>query len=80
MLLLESNDEGLRAACAAWLGDRAVVVKPLAGDAFSGSTVVRVLTGDPEGLASALQKLELHQGRLEGSGLPRETSDLPEQL
>lgn len=49
MLLSESNDEGLRAACAAWLGDRAVVVKPLAGDAFSGSTVVRVLTGDPEG-------------------------------
>jgi len=49
MLLSEANDDGLHAACTAWLGDRAVVVEPLAGDAFSGSTVVRVRTGDPEG-------------------------------
>ena len=34
MLLSEANDDGLHAACTAWLGDRAVVVEPLAGAAI----------------------------------------------
>jgi Ser/Thr protein kinase RdoA (MazF antagonist) len=49
MLLSEANDGGLHAAYTAWLGGRAVVVEPLTVDAFSGSLVVRVRTGDPEG-------------------------------
>ena len=49
MLLSEANDDGLHAACTAWLGDRAVVLEPLAANAFSGAMVARVRTGDPEG-------------------------------
>ena len=49
MLLSQVNDGGLRSACTAWLGDRDAVVEWIASDAFSGSTIVRVCCGDPEG-------------------------------
>jgi homoserine kinase type II len=49
MLLSEVNDGGFRSACTAWLGDRDALVEWLARDAFSGSSIVRLCGGDPEG-------------------------------
>jgi Ser/Thr protein kinase RdoA (MazF antagonist) len=49
MLLSEVNDAGLRAAGAAWLGDRTAVVEGLEGDGFSGGVIVRLRSGDPAG-------------------------------
>lgn len=49
MLLSEVNDAGLRAAGAAWLGDRTAVVEALEGDGFSGAVIVRLRCGDPAG-------------------------------
>jgi Ser/Thr protein kinase RdoA (MazF antagonist) len=49
MLLSEVNDAELRAAAAAWLGDRTAMVEPLEGDGFSGAVVVRLRGGDPAG-------------------------------
>ena len=49
MLVSEINDGGLRSACTAWLGDHDASIEPIASDSFSGSAVIRLRCGDPEG-------------------------------